>query len=107
MEKITKTLRYNKLLEIYKDLLTHTQVDILTTYFEYDLSISEISEEKGISRAAVEDAIKKGIAKLDELENKLLILSKREKVLKMTAKLKEKSLNQGEIDFIDELERNL
>ena len=74
MEKLEKTIKYNDLLHIYGSLLSETQKDIATSYFEYDLSLSEIAEEKKISRAAVEDAVKKSIAKLDQLEASLHIL---------------------------------
>lgn len=74
MEKLEKTIKYNELLHIYGSLLSDAQKEIATSYFEYDLSISEIADEKGVSRAAVEDAIKKSISKLDQLENSLHIL---------------------------------
>ena len=42
------------------------------SYFIYNLSLSEIAEEKNVSRAAVDDAIKKGSKKLEELHKKYL-----------------------------------
>lgn len=107
MEKIIKTLRYNKLLNLYKSLLTHTQQEVMEDYFVYDLSLSEIAEERNISRAAVEDAIKKSVAKLDEYENNLKLLDKNEEMLKFIEKLKQKALNSSEIEELEELERNL
>ena len=74
MEKLERTIKYNDLLHIYGSLLSETQREIAKSYFEFDLSISEIAEEKNISRAAVEDAIKKSISKLDQLEASLHIL---------------------------------
>ena len=74
MEKLEKTIKYNDLLHIYGSLLSEAQREIAKSYFEFDLSISEIAEEKNISRAAVEDAIKKSISKLDQLEASLHIL---------------------------------
>ena len=68
MEKIEKTIRYTKLFNLYSGLLSDAQKDILYDYFFLDLSISEISENKGISRAAVEDALSKGTKKLDSFE---------------------------------------
>jgi len=73
MEKFEKTLKYNNLLRIYGSLLSDTQREIATSYYEYDLSLSEIAEEKSISRSAVEDALKKSMAKLDQLESSLHI----------------------------------
>jgi predicted DNA-binding protein YlxM (UPF0122 family) len=66
MDKSLKlTLLYNKLLEVYSELLTPTQQEILDSYFAMNLSLSEIAEERKISRAAVEDTIKKGCKKLE------------------------------------------
>jgi len=107
MDKLEKTLKYNSLLSIYKPLLSDTQRDILLAYYEYDLSISEIAVERNISRAAVEDAIKKGISKLDEFESKLNILEKKEKILKITAKLKENAANSNYFYEIEDIERTI
>lgn len=73
MERLEKTIRYNVLLRIYGTLLSETQREFATSYFEYDLSLSEIAENSKVSRSAVEDAIKKSVTKMDELESKLHI----------------------------------
>ena len=77
MEKLEKTIRYTKLFNIYKSQLSSSQQEIINNYFFLDLSITEIANERGISRSAVEDALQKGISKLDELENEMHILEKR------------------------------
>lgn len=107
MEKIERTIRYVKLFNTYKDFLTHTQVEIVGDYFLADLSLSEIAESRNISRAAVEDAIKKSCLKLDECEDKLRIVEKNEKLLKLSSKLKEKCLNTSEIAEIEAIEKEL
>ena len=107
MEKIERTVRYVKLFNIYKDFLTHTQLEIVGDYFLADLSLSEIAESRKISRAAVEDAVKKACIKLDEYEEKLHLLEKSNKLLKISAKLREKCLNDSEIKEIEELEKEL
>ena len=107
MEKIERTIRYVKLFNVYKDFLTHTQIEIVGDYFLADLSLSEIADSRNISRAAVEDAVKKACIKLDECESKLHLLEKSEKLLKISSKLKEKCLNTSEIEEIEELEKEL
>mgnify|MGYP003316529502 CR=1 FL=1 len=107
MANIEKTVRYNELLNIYQDLLSNTQKDILLAYYVYDLSFGEIASERNISRAAVEDATKKGIAKLDELENKLHLLEKSENIRKKLAKLKENTKNKQDLEIIEDIERSL
>ena len=107
MEKFERTLRYINLFEIYKDLLTYTQKDILGDYFLADLSISEIANERNISRSAVEDAISKACKKLDDFEDKLHCLQTKDNIVKITAELKKKALNCTEIDEIETIEREL
>ena len=79
-----KNVKVSILLEIYGKLLTEKQLEILTDYYNNDLSLSEIAENNEITRQAVLDNIKKGECKLFELEEKLLIMEKmlkQEKVL--------------------------
>ena len=71
MSEIKKALEINRLLDIYGRLLTKTQLEIMSDYYYYDLSLSEISESKKISRTAVSDAIKKSTKKLENYEEKL------------------------------------
>lgn len=107
MEKIDKAIRYVKLTNIYKDLLTHTQSEVLEDYYCYDLSYSEIADNRKISRAAVEDAIKKGMKKLDEFESKLHILENGEEILKIAAEMKKNCTNTECLDKINEIERKV
>ena len=107
MEKIERTIKYVRLYNIYKDFLTHKQVEIVGDYFLADLSLAEIAESRKISRAAVEDAIKKSCLKLDECEARLHLLEKSEMLLKLSAKLKEKALNDSEIKEIEAIEEEL
>ena len=82
-----KNFYYAELFEIYKSLLTEKQKEVFEMHFLLDFSLSEISEEKGISRQNVNDAIKSAKRKLDELES--------------TLKLKQKH------DALKELEKNV
>lgn len=107
MEKLERTLRYTKLFNIYKSQLSPSQRDIIDNYFFLDLSISEIAAEKCISRSAVEDALSKGIAKLDQLEEEMRILQKSENLQQKLDKLKQKFLNWGEIEEIEDIEKEL
>ena len=65
-----------RLLDLYGALLSEAQRDALSLYLRFDLSISEISEEKGYSRAAAFDALKKGEEKLRYYEQTLGMLQK-------------------------------
>ena len=103
MEKLEKRLYYIELLHVYGDLLSSAQKDILYDYLDVDLSISEIAENREISRAAVEDAIKKGMAKLDALEHTVKYVDKKEKIMKNIAVLKEENGNCDELLEIEEV----
>ena len=63
--------RMNALLDAYEQLLTEKQREILNLYYKEDLSFSEIAENLHISRAAVNDHIKRSTHILAEYEKKL------------------------------------
>lgn len=107
MNELEKTILFNKLLALYKSLLSKTQQEILDEYYCVNLSISEIAEERGVSRAAVEDAIKKGSNKLLEYEKSLQFLKKQENIGVLLRKLKEKCSDKEIIKIIEELERSI
>lgn len=71
MSKIEETVYINRLLDIYGGLLSKVQYEILSDYYGANLSLSEISEIRQISRTAVSDAIKKGVEKLMNCEEKV------------------------------------
>ena len=68
MSEIKKALEINRLLDIYGRLLTKQQYEIMSDYYYCDLSLSEISELRNISRTAVSDAIKTATKKLHNFE---------------------------------------
>ena len=50
-------LKFLRLWDIYSPLLTPTQRDIGDLFFNLDLTISEIAEQKGISRQGVSESL--------------------------------------------------
>ena len=104
MDKIKKTVRYNSLLQIYGSLLSKTQYAFADAYFSYDLSLSEIAEAHNVSRAAVEDAIKKALKKLDEYEKNLKVLKNNEEILSLVEKAKDLE-GKEKIKLLEEIER--
>ena len=103
MEKIEKTLKYIKLFNLYGALLSCTQQEILKDYYFADLSISEISENREISRAAVEDALSKGSTKLDSIEESLKILDKKALLQEKVHKLQDITDEQERAQILNEL----
>ena len=96
MSEINKTLEINRLLDIYGRLLTKQQFEIMSDYYYCDLSLSEISELRNISRTAVSDAIKTATKKLDKFEKNLGICG-----------VFDKNRNEKTSEIIDKLEEDL
>ncbi|MCL2342036.1 MAG: DNA-binding protein [Firmicutes bacterium] len=71
-----KNVEISMLCEIYGKLLTEKQLSILDEYYNQDLSLSEIAENRNITRQAVREVIKKSENKLFEFEEKLEIMKK-------------------------------
>ena len=96
-----KKVEISILIEIYGKLLTEKQLDILDSYYNLDLSLSEIGENNNITRQAVRDIIKKGEKKLFEFEEKLQIMEKMQKQEKQISNILSE-LTQIEAKFSDE-----
>ena len=63
------------LMDFYSGLLTERQRDLLTLYYNDDLSLSEIAEIDETSRQAVHSVIRRGVEKLTEVEASLTLVS--------------------------------
>ena len=68
----------NNLFDAYGTLLTKRQYEILSLYFQEDLSYSEIGENLEISRAAVMDAVHRGTDLLEKYEKNIGMVSLKE-----------------------------
>ncbi|HHW70005.1 MAG TPA: hypothetical protein GX392_01460 [Clostridiales bacterium] len=73
MEKFTEM---SMLLDIYGSMLTPKQRDIMDLYYNYDLTLAEIGENKKISRQGVYDIIKRSEKILTKMEVNLKINAK-------------------------------
>jgi len=67
-------LQFLQLWDMYSPLLTATQREITDLYFNYDLSLGEIAEQKGVSRQSVSDCLNKCRKQLEKYEEKLCFL---------------------------------
>lgn len=106
MELIEKRLYYIELFSLYKGLLSNAQKEILSDYLNCDLSVSEIASNRNVSRAAIEDAIQKGMKKLDEIENEIKMNNKNETIIKNVHILRDKFGECIELDNIEEVIKN-
>ena len=85
------------LLDAYGELLTEKQRDVMTVYYNEDLSLSELSEITNTSRQAIHDIIKRCNKLLLEYEAKLHLLEKAEKSTKLKTEL---------LNFLKELRKD-
>ena len=103
MNALEIAVRYNDLLTLYAPLITETQREILEDYFGFNLSLTEIAENRHCSRSAVEDAIKKGKSKLEKLEKQIGNYA----LLLDIYDMKTKTSNLETLRVLDEVERML
>ena len=109
-------LHFLQLWDMYSPLLTETQKEITDLYFNYDLSLGEIAEQKGVSRQSVSDCLHKSRKQMEKYEEKLGFLKTLHElsmeysaymttVLRWTKKMKE---SRPEIaDELNELDKKL
>lgn len=108
-----KNVKISMLNEIYGKLLTQKQNEILDDYYNQDLSLSEIAENNQITRQAVRDILQKAEKKLNEYEQKLMLLKKEEEKEKKIKKILAELANQKEKcnletqKILEKIEKNL
>ncbi len=73
-------LHFLKLWDLYSPLLTATQREITDLYFNYDLSLGEIAEQKGVSRQSVSDCLQTCRKQLEKYEAQLKFSSQMEEL---------------------------
>lgn len=71
-----KNTRVSLLLDFYGELLKPAPREMITLYYNDDLSLAEIAEDVGITRQGVRDCIKRCEKQLFELEEKLGLLDR-------------------------------
>ncbi len=83
-------IKLNRLFDIYKNLLSEGQREVMDEYLSFDFTISEIAENLSISRQAVLDSVTKAEKKLKNLEEKLSFSERLDKLEREIEKLKNK-----------------
>lgn len=79
------------LYDYYGELLTEKQKEYIEEYYFNNLSLSEVAENSNISRNAVHKQLKEAIKKLEYYEEKLKLMTKKDKILKLVDKIDEKT----------------
>ena len=70
-ENLEEIIYLNNLFDLYQSLLTPAQSEIFNEYYNYNLSLSEISEIHNTSRSAASYSLKLVRKKLEKFEAKL------------------------------------
>lgn len=109
-KKLDNYTRESMLFDLYGGLLTERKRAILEMHHENDMSLSEIAEELGVSRAAVYDSLKSAEKSLEDYESRLSLLADHmarmentEKALGALDALKE--ICRGDKEALDEIEK--
>ena len=87
LKMFEKNLRLASLLDFYGEVLSERKQEVLSLYYNEDLSLAEIAEEIGISRQGVRDLIKKAEDELSFLEEKLGLQKKFNEALSQSDRL--------------------
>lgn len=81
-------LELSLLLDYYGGFLTENQRELIELSCDEDYTLSEIAEQKGISRQGVRDAIARGSRVLSEMENKLRLIERDRRAAELIRRLK-------------------
>ena len=77
------------LYDIYAPLLNERQREVLELYYNEDQSLAEISENVGITRQGVRDAIKHGVESLLALERALEFEKKSASIVSLATRIQQ------------------
>lgn len=106
-----KNLNFVYLLDFYGGILNDRQREVLTLYYNDDLSLAEIAEITNISRQGVHDLIKRGEVKLTDAESALGLAERFENIKETVYKIedlidKSSISNKKEISALIEILKN-
>ena len=76
--------------DYYSGLLTEYQSQLISMYYDEDLSLLEMADRLSISPQGVRDALKRAEKTLEELEDKLHLVKKSEAIKELLENLKDK-----------------
>ncbi len=73
---MAKNLEISMLMDFYGEMLTDKQKEVVSLYYNEDLSLAEIAQIAQITRQGVRDSIKRGEATLLDMEERLGLAKK-------------------------------
>ncbi len=90
---MAKDLKVSYLLDFYGEMLTGPQREMIEAYYNADLSLGEIAEDRGITRQGVRDAVKRAEQQLFEMEERLGLAKRFQNVQEALAAICDCALN--------------
>ncbi|NLA72006.1 MAG: DNA-binding protein [Clostridiaceae bacterium] len=93
-------------LDYYGELLSARQKEIVSLYYDEDLSLSEIASLTGLTRQGIHDRIRRGVANLESYESALALVErdlKIENILQQSLRFCEKDDSDRVRDCLDKL----
>ena len=99
MDQLAKTERLNQLYELYGVLLTDKQQAYFVAYYQNDFSLAEIASEFGVSRNAVFDQLNTAIQHLQNYEEKLKLLIRKNNRLDLLKQYEQ----TGDVQYLEKL----
>lgn len=104
---LDETIYISSLYNIYGELLTKKQQQILESYVFNNLSLGEIAENFNISRQAVLDSVNKACSQLNKYEQTLGVLKNNTNVKQVLIQAKSKISDEKLLKQITTLINNL
>lgn len=92
MNRTEEYIYYNKLFDLYGNLLNEREKEIFSLFYEEDLSLQEIADVRSVSKSAIGNAITTINNKLNTYEEKLGFLNKTNKLKTLLEKIEDKEL---------------
>lgn len=99
MDRALEFVRFNNLFDLYGNLLNEREQEIFKLFYEEDLSLQEIADQRKVSKSAIGSAIQIINKKLEDFEQKLGFLKKEKEYLEKVALIKEELYNVNDVDF--------
>lgn len=89
VSQLERTLRVNRLFDLYGPLLTERQRRAIYLYYSMDLSLGEIADRTNVTRQAIHDSLLRAVASLEEVEDNLGFLERWERLRGLTGELRD------------------
>ncbi|MFO7941836.1 MAG: sigma factor-like helix-turn-helix DNA-binding protein [Bacillota bacterium] len=103
--QLERTLRANRLYDLYAGLLTQRQRRVVYLYYAMDLSLGEIAERLGVTRQAIHDSVVRAVSTLEDAESSLGFLERWENAKILTEQIENSLLRDDRASLSDALEK--